>query len=65
MVSKKYLIGEMKENFVGRKLPTNGEVMSVFLYQHDVNKLTLKKSASAAKLPIKWILDNLRITKML
>ncbi|KAK0175063.1 hypothetical protein PV327_008847 [Microctonus hyperodae] len=40
-----YLVGEMYENFVGRKLPTNGEVMSVFLYEHNVHKQTLKESA--------------------
>ncbi|XP_046601323.1 uncharacterized protein LOC124295418 [Neodiprion lecontei] len=57
MENKKYLIGDIKENLVGRKLPTNGEVLSAFLYQHCIHKLTLKKSASGTikKVEEKWL----------
>lgn len=39
------MIGELKENFDGLKLPTAQEVMSVFFYNHKVLSLTIKKSA--------------------
>lgn len=40
-----YLIGEMKENFAGKKLPTGKEVMSVFFYEHTVLKKVIKESS--------------------
>lgn len=37
-----YLIGNMSENFVGKKLPTVREVMFNFFYEHIYAKKTIK-----------------------
>lgn len=42
-----YLIGDINENFVGRKLPIVKEVMSVFFYEHTFLKKTIKESSKS------------------
>lgn len=40
-----YLIGEITPQIQGRKLPTNRQVLQVFLYHHLKEKLTIRKSS--------------------
>lgn len=51
-----YLIGPMRENLVGLKLPTLNEVMSLLFYQHKYLDLKLKPSVSITvdKVLEKW-----------
>ncbi|XP_044596983.1 uncharacterized protein LOC123273609 isoform X2 [Cotesia glomerata] len=42
-----YLIGQMNQDFVGRKLPLLKEVMSIFFYHHKTCNLTIKQSSAS------------------
>lgn len=53
-----YLIGDINENFVGRKLPIVREVMSVFFYEHTFLKKTIKDSSKNTITKVKKVWDD-------
>lgn len=53
-----YSIGDINENFVGKKLPIVREVMSVFFYEHTFLKKTNKESSKSTVNKVKKVWDN-------
>lgn len=65
MANPVYLIGDMNEKLVGRKLPTVREVMSLFFYQTRLCNSSVKRSVSITieKVEEKWMHAGIPVLK--